>query len=161
MEELPEPPGVDALVALGPRTVTLPAGARLDRIFRSAGAHPGRWNGFRHFGPLASRFDHHLLDGISGTACEQERGILYAADGPRRVPTCLAEMFQATRTIDRHSGAPVLASFALVRPVVLLDLGGLYATRIGASTAIHSGSRFRAQGWSRRFHDAFRRSPSP
>ena len=71
------------------------------------------------------------------------------------MPTCLAEMFQATRTIDRRSGAPVLASFALVRPVVLLDLKGLYVTRIGASTAIRSGSRFRAQGWSRRFHDAF------
>ena len=155
MEVLPEPPDVETLVRLGPLVRTLPAGTRLDRIFRAGGDHPGRWNEFRHFGPLSGRFDHHLADPDTGASRDQARGILYAATGPRRTATCLAEVFQVGATIDRFSNAPVLTSFALARAVQLLDLTGLYATRIGASTAIHSGSRFVAQAWSRRFHAAF------
>jgi hypothetical protein len=37
----------------------------------------------------------------------------------------------------------------------LLDLRGDFATRMGASMAIHSGSRVRARGWARDLYEAF------
>jgi hypothetical protein len=69
--------------------------------------------------------------------------------------TCLAEVFQATRRIDRVYQAPWLVVFNTQRPLALLDLTGEFATRMGASMAIHSGSRRRARGWMRDLYDAF------
>jgi hypothetical protein len=69
--------------------------------------------------------------------------------------TCLAEVFQAKRRIDVVIAQPMLAIFALARESVLLDLVGLWPTRAGASTAIHSGPRPRAQAWARAIYDAF------
>ena len=72
-----------------------------------------------------------------------------------QVDTCAAEIFQATRRIDRIRNAPALAVFALQAPVTLLDLRGAFATRIGASTAIHSGPRSRARAWTRQLYEAY------
>ena len=87
------------------------------------------------------RWDHHL-PGASDTPTEQDRAVLYCAP---EVDTCTAEVFQATRRIDRIRNAPALAVFALHVPVTVLDLRGAFTTRIGASTAIHSGPRSRAR----------------
>jgi hypothetical protein len=78
--------------------------------------------------------------------------MLYVAWHPR---TCLAEVFQAKRRIDVGSRSPLLVGFELVRGLTLLDLTGLWPTRAGASTAISSGPRVRAQAWSRRIYAAY------
>lgn len=151
MAKLPPSPGAEALRLLAPELLTVPAGTALARIYFTDGRGATAWNAFRRFGPLGSRFDHHLPD-HRGAPCEQERAILYAAV---HVDTCIAEVFQQTRRVDRTRGAPWLAVFALEQDVVLLDLTGAFCTRIGASTAIASGSRKRARGWSRDFYDAY------
>lgn len=78
--------------------------------------------------------------------------MLYCAP---QVDTCAAEVFQATRRIDRTRNAPAPAIFALHMPVTLLDLRGTFATRIGACTAIHSGPRSRARAWARQLYEAY------
>ena len=118
------------------------------------GRHPGTWNGFRHFGPVASRWDHHLPD-EAGRSVVQERGVLYAAMGPDAVPTCLAEVFQQRRTVDVRTNRPALVAFELGAPLTLLDLTGPFATRLGASAAIHSGPRPKARRWSQALYAAF------
>lgn len=154
MAKFPEPPGPDALRALAPPEVrTVPAATTLFRVYFRGGPHPGTWGAFRRFGPTGARFDHHLPD-AEGRARLQDRAILYAA---AHGPTCLAEVFQRTRTIDRRRADPHLAAFATARDLALLDLGSAWTTRAGASTAINSGRRDRARRWSRTIHAAFER----
>jgi hypothetical protein len=57
--------------------------------------------------------------------------------------------------IDRIARDPWLVGFALRRPLNLLDLTGSWPTRAGASLAISSGPRPRAQRWSRAIYEAF------
>ena len=156
MAKFPEPPSADALATVPPITRTLPVGTTLVRIFFAGGAHPTDWNRFRHFGPTASRFDHHL-PGPDGEAdgSMQERGILYAALGRQAFPTALAEVFQTGRTIDRRARDPAVVFFSTSAPLVLLDLSTAFATRIGASMTINSGTRSRARRWARRLHEAY------
>lgn len=137
--------------ATAPDVKTLAQGTLLARVYASAGNHPTRWNQFRHFGPANSRFDHHL-PGRNGQARVQDRAVLYCAVS---AVTCLAEVFQQTRRIDRVRGAPWLAVFEFARPVRLLDLGGAWPTRAGASMAINTGSRVRAREWAQCFYEAF------
>jgi hypothetical protein len=149
--KFPNSGGVEALVKLDPALVTLPAGTILARVYYSRVSYAQAWNQFRYYGPLGSRWDHHLPD-AADRARSQERGIYYAA---RDAKTCLAEVFQATRRIDRVFQAPWLVVFETAAPVVLLDLTGDFATRMGASMAIHAGSRGRARGWARDLYEAF------
>lgn len=151
MSKLPEPPGVETLRAIAPQTVALPADTPLARIYFAAGAHPSRWGQFRSFGPVDARWDHHLPDS-RGNTVEQSRAILYCAPD---IDTCAAEVFQATRRIDRTRGAPWLVVFALREAVTLLDLRETFATKIGASTAIHSGPRSRVRAWARVLYEAY------
>ena len=151
MSKFPEPPGVEALRQIAAETLELPAGTPLARIYFSAGPYPSHWNRFRHVGPTAARWDHHLPSS-SDEPTEQDRAVLYCAP---QVDTCAAEVFQATRRIDRIRNAPALAVFALHASVTLLDLRGAFATRIGASTAIHSGPRSRARAWARQLYEAY------
>ena len=151
MSKFPEPPGVEALCQIAAETLELPAGTPLTRIYFSAGPYPSHWNQFRHVGPAAARWDHHL-PGSRDEPTEQDRAVLYCAP---QVDTCAAEVFQATRRVDRIRNAPALAIFALRVPVTFLDLRGAFATRIGASTAIHSGSRSRARAWARQLYEAY------
>jgi len=102
-------------------------------------------------GPVDARWDHHLAN-ADGEPQAQERGIYYTA---RNAKTCLAEAFQQTRRIDRAFRAPWLVVFETVSPLAVLDLTGDFATRMGASMAIHSGSRQRARGWARDLYEAF------
>jgi|GEM_PF-4915490 len=115
-------------------------------FFFAAGDYPSTWDAFRHYGPSASRFDHHVPDD-DGVPQVQERGVMYLAAGSESLPTCLAEVFQATRIIDRYSRDPILAGFELRDSLTLRNLRGTFATAIGASTAIHSGQRPRARRW--------------
>lgn len=151
MAKFPHSPGVDALKRLLPATRSLPAGTRLARVYYTDSAHPLAWNSFRHAGPVNARWDHHLA-GPDGAPVIQERGIYYAAFD---VKTCLAEVFQDTRRIDRAYQAPWLVVFDTVAPLRILDLSGDFATRMGASMAIHSGSRVRARAWARDLYEAF------
>jgi hypothetical protein len=151
VSKFPEPPGVEALRQITAETLKLPAGTPLARLYFSAGPYPSHWNRFRHTGPTAERWDHHLSNS-SGEPTEQDRAVLYCAP---QVDTCAAEVFQATRRIDRIRNSPALAIFALHAPVTLLDLRGAFATRLGASTAIHSGPRSRARAWARQLYEAY------
>jgi len=149
--KFPNSPGVAALRRIEASTTTLDTGQRLARIYYSRGEYPVRWNEFRHYGPVNARWDHHLPD-AKGVPEVQSRGIYYAASDAK---TCLAEFFQSTRRIDRARQAPWLVVFELARPLELLDVTGDFATRMGASMAIHSGSRTRARGWARDLYLAF------
>jgi hypothetical protein len=151
VSKLPQPPGVTALRAIAPQTLILPADTPLARIYFAAGPHPARWSVFRSFGPVDARWEHHLPD-ARGCAVAQSRAILYCA---LDIDTCAAEVFQATRRIDRTRDSPWLVVFALLEPVTLLDLRGTFATTIGASTAIHSGPRSRTRAWARELYEAY------
>ncbi|VAX14571.1 hypothetical protein MNBD_GAMMA24-1593 [hydrothermal vent metagenome] len=154
MAKFPEPPEVKDLRVLSPQIDILLAGTEVYRIFFADGDHPTRWNQFRYFGPTASRFDHHR-PGPGNVGIRQNRGIMYLAQGPEAIPTCLAEVFQTTKVIDRHSRNPVLCGFKLMEDVPLLGLRGTFPTVMGASMAIHSGARPRARRWSQCIYDAY------
>jgi hypothetical protein len=149
MAKLPEPPGPGALAArLGAELRVLPAGTLVWRLYRRGGAHPSGWSDLRRFGPVPSmRFDHH-----EPPPRAQDRGILYAA---LRVSTCMAEVFQETRTIERSRERPWLAGFALDRDVAALDLSGNWPTRAGASMVLSSGRHDRSRRWSRRIYEDY------
>jgi hypothetical protein len=151
VSKFPEPPGVDVLRQITAETIELPAGTLMARIYLAAGPHPARWNRFRRFGPTEARWDHHLPD-ADGQPREQDHAVIYCAPD---VDTCAAEVFQATRRIDRVRNAPTLVVFALADSVTLLNLRGPFATTIGASTAIHSGPRSRTRAWARQLYGAF------
>jgi hypothetical protein len=129
----------------------LPRGSTLARVYYTASAHPLPWNELRGYGPLNFRWDHHLPSARDEPQ-DQDRAVYYAASS---AVTCLAEVFQATRRIDRVYQAPWLVVFSTLRPLALLDLTGEFATRMGASMAIHSGSRRRARHWGRDLYTAF------
>lgn len=151
MAKFPEPPGVVALKKIAPALKIYRKGTLVWRVHFAAGQYPARWNEFRYYGPTSSRFDHHLVN-TKGHRHTQNRGIMYLAkDGP----TCIAEVFQATRVVDRHSGSPWLAGFKLAKSITLLDLTGVFATTLGASTAIHSGPRPRAQRWAQQLYKVY------
>lgn len=80
---------------------------------------------------------------------------MYAAVGSVAIPTCLAEVFQMTRLIDRHASEPVLTGFRTCSALTLLDLRGPFATAIGASMAISSGPRPRARRWAQSLYAAY------
>lgn len=148
MPKLPEPPSPDALVERAPAEVcVLEPSTSLWRLYFRRRPMPIAWNELRHFGPTSARFDHHLDPPRS-----QKRGILYAATG---AATCLAEVYQDTRVIDRSRRDPWLVQFWLESELRLLDLTRRWIVRAGASAAIHSGPRPRARRWARVIYDAF------
>lgn len=147
MTKLPEPPAAGLLARITPEWRVLPKKTVLWRLYYRGGGHPTFWNTFRCFGPTAGRFDHQVPPPRT-----QERCIFYTAE---LGPACIAEVFQDTRLIDRVAREPWLVGFALQVPVVLLDLTGSWPTRAGASMAIGSGPRPRAQRWSKTIYEAY------
>lgn len=149
MAKFPEPPPpAELAVRTGPAVKSLLAGSLVWRVYFRGGSHASSWNQFRSYGPVPSgRFDHH-----DPPPHHQERAILYAAI---HGPTCLAEVFQDSRVIDRHHQDPWLAAFETTAALDLLDLTGTWPTRARASMAINSGPRPRAQRWSRAIYDAY------
>lgn len=78
--------------------------------------------------------------------------MLYVA---RSLATCVAEQFQDSRVVDRVAGDRCLAAFRVTRAVRLLDITGDWPTRAGASQALASGPRVRAQAWARAVYEAY------
>ncbi len=147
MPKLPAPPSLAALRASQPELRVLPVGFELWRVHFAGGHRRTTWDTFRHYGPVtSSRFDPHLPPPRI-----QDRGVLYAAD---QIPTCLAEVFQVTRVIDRVLREPWLTGFRLARPVMVLDCTGAWPTRAGASMNLNSGPRNRARAWARAIYQA-------
>lgn len=151
MAKLPAPPPASELAPLAPQIRRLTQGTWLARIGFAGGRYPTEWSEFRHWGPGGSRFDHHLPDEY-GKPCVQQRAVLYAAS---EAPTCIAEVFQNTRLVDAIRNQPYLAIWRTTADLSLLDLTGAFATRMGASTAIHSGPRSRARQWASALYDAY------
>jgi hypothetical protein len=149
-QSLPHPPSVADLRKVPAEVHVLPAGAVVWRVYFRAGSYPSSWNALRSYGPTGARFDHH----DEPPAVHPVKAILYGADSG---PTCLAEVFQDTRVIDRGRDQPALAAFQLMRDVPLLDVTGAWPTRAGASMAIATGSRKRAREWSRAIYDTYPR----
>lgn len=147
MPKFPEPPPPHQLATIPAATALWTTSTLVWRVYFQGGPFPSRWDELRTFGPTGSRFDHHLPP-----PSVQDRGILYAA---KHGPTCIAEVFQDTRTIDRRSRTPWLVGFRLARDVTLLDLTGAWPTMAGASTAIHSGPRARARRWSQAIYAVY------
>lgn len=111
--------------------------------------HPMRWNQLRAFGPLPqARFDP-WLPPATGRAGE---GVGYFG---LDVPTCIAEAFQVTRTVNPARGGLQLTAFAPTRPLSTLDLRGDWPIQIGASHLINSGPKNRCREWAHALHREF------
>ena len=147
MAKFPEPPSAEALATIPPEIRQIPAGETLWRLYFRGGQYPTFWNTFRAFGPTDARFDHHLPPPRL-----QVRRVLY---GALEGPTCLAEVFQNTRVIDRAAHDPWLVGFELARPLVLLDLTGVWPTRARASMGLSTGPRPRARRWAQVIYEAY------
>ncbi|HEX8170267.1 MAG TPA: RES family NAD+ phosphorylase [Thermoanaerobaculia bacterium] len=150
MERLPDPPSVAEILKkpVPERRIILP-GTLLWRVFTRGGTYAVEWNELRHYGPTASRFDHHP-DGTPRV--HHDRGILYAAE---QHFTAVAEFFQATRAINRDLNKPWIVQFPLTQPLSLLDLTGGWMLKVGGNSAIASGEREQSRKWSRVFHEAY------
>jgi hypothetical protein len=148
MAKVPRSPSIEHLESLTPETQTLNVGRFVWRVYFRGGHHPISWQAFRHVGPIDARFDHHT--GKKPTA--QNRSILYLADDP---VTCLAEVFQKTRVINRWHNDPWLVGFSLNTAVNALDLTGAFTTRAAASMGLMTGARSVSRNWARGFYDAY------
>jgi hypothetical protein len=149
LAKFPDPPA--SINGIKPAWLELAAGKSLARIYAAQGLHPVSWREFRFHGPLHGRFDPQR-PAPGGGPRNSRRGVLYAAGLAR---TCIAEVFQARRVVNRIEHGRCLAVFDLTSPLRLLDLRGSFATRMGASAAIHSGNRIRAQAWARLLYDTW------
>ncbi|HEX3825073.1 MAG TPA: RES family NAD+ phosphorylase [Mycobacteriales bacterium] len=155
MAKFPWPPPMERLHAIrrDEDIVAIAPMTGLARIYLSGGRYPSNWNDFRTIGPVASaRFDPHPPTADGTPAPAPGCGVLYAAV---ELQTCLAESFQASRVVDRHTGRPWLVVFRSTRVLRLLDLTGTWPTRAGASQAISSGARDRARAWAREIREAY------
>lgn len=146
--KLPDPPTQEELRRRGCSTVDLPAGTLLWRVHFAQGMYSLPWNTARHFGPV-DRFDPHPPP----PNVHDEVGVLYTAT---TLVTCLAEVFQLTRVIDRVHLRPTATSWRTIRDLTLIDLQGRSALRLGASESINATAhRSRTQAWARLLVDAF------
>lgn len=157
MARLPPPPAHDVLVRGLRRTediVAVHPATRLVRIFNAHGGHQRTWNTFRYAGPLAhGRFDPQRTDSDTGVnSANGDNGVLYLGLSVR---TSVAEVFQQTSVVDRRTRGPHLAILRPSRTLRLLDLCGLWPTRMGASQEISSGAKKVTQAWARAIRTAF------
>lgn len=155
MARLPLPPSREKLrEELRPTedVVAVHPATRLVRIFTAHGNHPQRWDTFRHTGPLPhGRFDQHRPR-HGEPVTDESTGVLYFGLSVR---TSVAEVYQTTSTVDRRTRGPHLVVVRPSRTLRLLDLCGLWPTRVGASQEISSGPKKITQAWARAIHEAF------
>ncbi len=147
MPKVPQHPNLGRLESVKPEWHRVEPGNELWRVYFRSGEHPSRWNQFRAYGPTDARFDHHLED-----QADTGRAVMYLASNP---VTCLAEVFQKTRTIHRTHRMPALAGFATTSALRLLDLTGAFTTRIGASMGLMTGARSVGRNWARGLYAAY------
>ena len=148
MPKVPRTPSPELLESLNPDVRMIPAGSPVWRIYLRGGLHPTGWKDFRYVGPIDARFDHHDESGPAGRV----RAVMYAAEHPT---TCLAEVFQKTRVVNRWHNDPWLVGFETGNRLGLLDLTGSFPTRAGASMGLMTGPRSVSRAWARAFHDAY------
>jgi hypothetical protein len=142
------PPDVEDLAQRGFTPRVVPAGTALWRVHTSRGPHALPWNEPRRYGPK-SRFDPHPPP----VGDSSDVGVLYTAT---TLATCLAEVFQHTRVVDRSHGRPVATSWLTTRDLTLIDLQGQAALRLGAADAINGEApRALTQAWARALVAAF------
>ncbi|EFL08804.1 RES family NAD+ phosphorylase, partial [Streptomyces sp. AA4] len=155
MARLPSPPARSALVKGLDRShdvVSVQPETRLVRIFTAHGNHPQQWNTFRYTGPLPhGRFDQQTPGRGGGPVTDPGNGVLYFG---LTVRTSVAEVFQTTSTVDRTTRGPRLVVVRPTRVLRLLDLTGLWPTRVGASQEISSGPKKITQAWARAIRGA-------
>lgn len=146
MERLAPPPRPLVGLRAGDR-FHLPAGTLLWRVHYRAGDHPTQWSEFRTWGPTNGRFDPH-----TPPPRDQERAVCYLAE---HGPTCLAEVLQDTRVIERERDRPWLVGFRLAAPLVVLDATGTWPTRAGGGMTLHAGRRDDARQWAQAIYEDY------
>ncbi|MGH3518444.1 MAG: RES family NAD+ phosphorylase [Haloechinothrix sp.] len=155
MARLPLPPSAADLAAelrIDEDVVAIHPATRLVRIFTARGRHHQQWNTFRYTGPLPhGRFDPQLPQPDGSPATDPNHGVLYFSLSVR---TSVAEVFQTTSTVDRSTRSPHLLVIRPARTLRLLDLTGLWPTRLGASQQISSGPKRITQVWARTIREA-------
>ncbi|MGW3991950.1 RES family NAD+ phosphorylase [Amycolatopsis sp. NPDC004772] len=156
MGRLPQPPAsavIKSSLRADQDIVTVSRKTRLVRIFTARGAHVQRWNTFRYVGPLPhGEFDPHPITPDSQVGTFPEHGVLYFS---LSLQTSIAETFQVTSIVDRRGRSPHVAVFRPRRAVRLLDLTGLWPTRVGASQDIWVGAnKPLSQAWARTIREA-------
>ncbi|NKQ58677.1 RES family NAD+ phosphorylase [Amycolatopsis sp. K13G38] len=155
MARLPLPPARAVLAGRlrDEDVVAVHTATRLVRIFTARGNHPQRWNSFRYTGPLPhGRFDQQRPGKGGAPATDRREGVLYFGLSVR---TSVAEVFQTTSIVDRRTRGPQLVVVRPTRTLRLLDLTGLWPTRVGASQEISSGPKKITQAWARAIRSAF------
>lgn len=141
MTKLPWP---DPVAIAGVAAPTVAVRRVLWRLHTPAGDHPLRWNELRGIGPLPSaRFDPWLGPPADRAADPVTSGVGYFG---LDIPTCLAEVFQSRRLVDRGAGVQ-LTAFTPTRQLTLLDLRGGWPITVGASHLINSGPKDRCRAW--------------
>ena len=118
------------------------------RIHRTEGEHVRGWSELRTFGPLPSM----RYDPQASQIGDHSEGVLYAA---MDLVTALAEVFQASRTIDVVSFAPRATAWIPTRPLSLLDLTGTWTLRNGAASSLAQAPRSTCRRWARVIHDTW------
>jgi hypothetical protein len=153
---LPQPPAtadLKALLRVDEDIIAVHSGTHLVRVFAAAGAHRRRWNSFRYTGPLPfAEFDPQPPGSEGGPAHAPEHGVLYFG---LTIRTSIAELFRSTSVVDRATRRPHLVIVRPQRTIRLLDLAGLWPTRVGASQEIWIGNRQRTQAWARAIRAAY------
>ncbi|KAA9157172.1 RES family NAD+ phosphorylase [Amycolatopsis acidicola] len=155
MARLPLPPARAVLVdELHPEDiVAVHPATRLVRIFTAHGNHPQRWDSFRYTGPLPhGRFDPQRPGKAGAPSADSGNGVVYFGLSVR---TSVAEVFQTSSIVDRKTRGPRLVVVRPTRTLRLLDLSGLWPTRVGASQEISSGPKRITQAWARAIRSAF------
>lgn len=155
MARLPLPPAHTVLAGQlqDEDVVAVHPATRLVRIFSAHGRYPQRWNSFRRTGPLPhGRFDPQHPGHGGAPVDDPGNGVVYFGLSMR---TSVAEVFQTTSVVDRRTNGPRLVIVRPERTLRLLDLSGLWPTRVGASQEISSGPKKITQAWARAIRAAF------
>lgn len=119
------------------------------RIHRTRGDYVLGWDKLRTWGPAANcRWEPHP----PSAAEHPGEGVMYASVD---LATAVVEMFQDTRRVDPHTGAPRATSWTPTRPLRLLDLTDDWLLRMDASFALASASRATCRTWARAVRVAF------
>ena len=117
----------------------------LFRFYSSGGTHKTKWHEFRHWGPMANRFDHHP-DGPP--AQHPGHSVWYAAlegteklGDPTGIYTAVAERFQDSEIVPLSDSTISLVKCGAGRSLTLLDLESRWLTQAGGNAVIESGPR--------------------
>lgn len=118
------------------------------RIAPTQSAHALPFGALRTYGPVpGNRWDPHPPG--QPRVHPPRWGVLYTSS---TLTAACAETSQRTRTIDRHTGAPMVTTWTPTRPLRLLDLtaGSTWLIRHRAAAALTTGPAPHCQTWANR-----------